>query len=636
MPGICVRAAAEANAEIQQDLAAMLDSLRHYSWYTVEPWSDPSARVALGRVSLGFVDTAPQPYQGGEGPCTVVLGGELYDVERLRQELASAGQRPTTSSHAELLLRGYLRDGTQFLRRLNGAFVAAIWDARQERLTICNDRFGMKPLYYAHAAGKLLAASEIKALLLDGDVSRSEDMTGMAQFFSFGHLYGENTMLEGVRALPPASVLTYDAREDRLAVESYWNLPTGDALAGAGAQSNEQHLDAIEQAFAAAVDRCVEGTDHLGLALSGGLDARSILALVNHQRVPLRTVCLGVPGSLDHRCAAELAALTNRDHHQFSLDGTVCDSDTYRMNMQRTVHLTDGHYMDQGIVMPMLPFYRQLGIEVLLRGHAGELMHMHKAYNFSLDDTAWRIHDQASLEAWLMPRLSGWMLADVPEQLFRRATPAQVQELALATLRECLQESAEVQPAIHRIWHMFIRQRMPRETALSLAMIGSTVETRVPILDAKLVELLLAAPPELKVSDQIQTYILRRHRPEFLKVVNANNGAPMNAGHLHQQIATLRMKVLAKLGVKGYQPYERLGLWLRRELKPLVTETLLDDRCLDRGVFVPDTVRRLVQRHWEKRANHTFLILAMLIYEMGQRDFVDGERAPRLDEAAGR
>src|SRR5262249_6521774 len=75
----------------------------------------------------------------------------------------------------------------------------------------------------------------------------------------------------------------------------------------------------------------------------------------------------------------------------------------------------------------------------------------------------------------------------------------------------------------------------------------------------------------------------------------------------------------------GYQPYERLGLWLRRELRPWVHEVLLSSRTLDRGVFVPQTIRKIVQQHSERCRNHTALLLALMIFELGQREFIDGE-----------
>ena len=77
----------------------------------------------------------------------------------------------------------------------------------------------------------------------------------------------------------------------------------------------------------------------------------------------------------------------------------------------------------------------------------------------------------------------------------------------------------------------------------------------------------------------------------------------------------------AKLGVRGYQPYERLGLWLRRELRPFVERVLLSPECLERGIFDPNTVRAVVDNHLNNRRNHTSLLLALLIFELGQNEF---------------
>ena len=133
----------------------------------------------------------------------------------------------------------------------------------------------------------------------------------------------------------------------------------------------------------------------------------------------------------------------------------------------------------------------------------------------------------------------------------------------------------------------------------------------------------------------IQTHILRRRRPDFLNVVNANTGARMGAGRLAQSASKLRMKVLAKLGVRGYQPYERLGLWLREDLRQLVERLLLSERSLERGVFDPPAVKAVVDGHLNHGRNHTYLLLAMMTFELGQRMFVDGEGSDGNDRRAG-
>jgi hypothetical protein len=99
----------------------------------------------------------------------------------------------------------------------------------------------------------------------------------------------------------------------------------------------------------------------------------------------------------------------------------------------------------------------------------------------------------------------------------------------------------------------------------------------------------------------------------------------MGANSAVRAAADLKRRVFAKLGVRGYQPYERLGLWLRQDLAPVVRYYLLGRRTLERGVFVPDTLQRVVNDHLEGRRNNTYLILAMMVFEAGLREFVDGE-----------
>jgi asparagine synthase (glutamine-hydrolysing) len=88
------------------------------------------------------------------------------------------------------------------------------------------------------------------------------------------------------------------------------------------------------------------------------------------------------------------------------------------------------------------------------------------------------------------------------------------------------------------------------------------------------------------------------------------------------------MKLLAKLGVPGYQPYERLGLWLRRELQPVVKRILLSESCLDRGLFNPDSITAAVHDHLENRRNHTYLLMALMVFELGQRNLSSSTKDP--------
>jgi asparagine synthase (glutamine-hydrolysing) len=628
MPGICGIIARNPMAEIGLRLQAMQQAMRHHPWYEQDEYWDADQEIALARTSLGFVNQGEQPAANEDGSLLAVMAGEIYECEAHRQRLTTAGHRFGGDSQAELLLHGYEEEGQRFLQRVNGTFVAAIWDVRQRRLILTNDRFGMKPLYYTVLQDRFLFGSELKCLLADSGVARRHSLRGLAQFFTFGQLFGEDTLLEHVRTLPPAAWLVYEPDTGRTTAARYWRLHGRDP--GVNVKPQEA-LDRIDEAFQRAVDRRAAGTQRLGLSLSGGLDSRTILAVIDHDKVPITTISMGIEGSIDLLSAQRMAELVRCRHHNYVLNHELLAN--FEAHLRHMVHLTDGQYLSQCIVMPTLPLYRDLGIEVLLRGHAGELMHMQKAYNFSLDDSAFALRTQAELENWLLGRLRAYVADAGVMALFGRNRAAEMEDLARQSLRDGLQEAVDTEPLLHRVWHLFVTQRLRRETAMSMVKFGSLVETRLPFLDNDLIEALLAAPVDLKLDERIQTHILRRRRPAFLDVVNANTGARVGAGTLVRTLSKARLKVLAKLGVQGYQPYERLGLWLRRELRPLVSRLLLSDRCLERGLFDPQVLRGIVNDHFAGRRNHTFLLMAMLVYETGQQESIDQPSALPVSRA---
>ena len=196
-------------------------------------------------------------------------------------------------------------------------------------------------------------------------------------------------------------------------------------------------------------------------------------------------------------------------------------------------------------MLTTLPTYRELGVDVLLRGHAGELMHMSKAYAFSLDDKALTLATRAELADWLWQHLTG-----LHDRLGERVVlpwsfGSRMRDMARAALERQLAAWDDVEPVPQRIWRLFVAERLRRETALSLQLFRNYVEVRVPLLEPRLVSALLAAPPHLKVGETIQAFVLGRHKPEFLRVVNANTGAqgrrqPNGGAPRALQVARLR------------------------------------------------------------------------------------------------
>ena len=182
-----------------------------------------------------------------------------------------------------------------------------------------------------------------------------------------------------------------------------------------------------------------------------------------------------------------------------------------------------------------------------------------------------------------------------------------------------------------RVWQLFLTERLHRETALSMHKFGCFAAIRLPYIDNDVVDALWAMPARTKLGDELQTDILRHRRPEFLSVVNSNTGAKLGASPLVNELSRWRLRIAAKLRVPGYQPYERLGLWLRQELRPLTEHVLYSDEFLARGLFRPDVVKRVVAQHMTRRQNHTFLIMSLLIFELGQRMLARSGDASRAE-----
>jgi asparagine synthase (glutamine-hydrolysing) len=603
MPGLCAFVLPVPDRPVRSAIDAMAASMKHHPWHRPACWTD-GTMSGLGVVSLEHV-ARHGLFTDASSVTTIVFDGEIYDADRERTRLGRAGIVFEGDTHAELLLRGYRAEACAFLRRLHGVYAALIWDGEARTLTVITDRFGMRPMYAARPGRGFVAASAIAALRQIPGVDCSWDEDGVAQFFAFGHFLGDSTLAAGVRALPAAILGTYRAADDSYGEECYVGLrPTQPFPRAAEA------VDALDGALTAAVERRARPGERLGLSLSGGLDARTILALMP-SGLNLKTVSLGIEGSLDHRSSSALAALAGVPHTNYVLDAAFLSE--FETHLRAMIRLTDGHYLDQGIVMPTIRVYRDLGIDHLHRGHGGELLHMRKAYAYSLDDAA-LVADEPALEDWLFAHLTAYMLAGVPGDLFTFDVRGRAREALRAAL-------ARTQPGtrpVDRVWQLFIQERLHRETGLSMAVFDSVATVRMPFIDNDVVDVALSVAADLKLDETLQAAILRRRRSDFLTVVNANTGAAVGASRVARVASSFRMRVAAKLGVKGYQPYERLGLWLRRELRALVRGTLLSDEFASLGLFRPEAVRRVVERHEARQANHTFLLMALLIVGIGR------------------
>jgi asparagine synthase (glutamine-hydrolysing) len=213
------------------------------------------------------------------GRFRIVFNGEIYDWRTLRRELETAGAVVRTTSDTEVLLELWAREGPGCLERLRGMYAFAVWDEAERRLWLVRDPFGIKPLYYADDGRTLRAASQVKALLAGGALSREVEPAGLAGFFLWGSVPEPFTLHRAIRAVPASHVVTVDSTGTH-APEPFARIEVELAEAEGHACPAEPER-ALRAAIVDSVAHHLESDVRVGLFLSAGIDSGAILAAIH-------------------------------------------------------------------------------------------------------------------------------------------------------------------------------------------------------------------------------------------------------------------------------------------------------------------------------------------------------------------
>jgi asparagine synthase (glutamine-hydrolysing) len=233
--------------------------------------------VSLGHTRLSIIDlaTGDQPLSNEDGSIHLVVNGEFYDFEEIRAHLESRGHRFRTKSDSEILLHLYEEYGVECVHRLRGEYAFVLWDERKKLLFAGRDRFGIKPLFYTERNGRLMLASEVKALHAAG-APAAWDEQGLLAILSMGTTNG--TLFQGIFALPPAHYMVANAGGTTM--QQYWDFDfprEADLPAG---RSDQEYAEEFRAVLTDAVRTRLRADVPVGCYLSGGLDSCSVLALM--------------------------------------------------------------------------------------------------------------------------------------------------------------------------------------------------------------------------------------------------------------------------------------------------------------------------------------------------------------------
>jgi asparagine synthase (glutamine-hydrolysing) len=231
--------------------------------------------VGLGHTRLSIIDPAgsAQPMCNEDASVWITCNGEIFNFLELRRELLRRGHRLATRSDVEVILHLYEEEGPQSLHRLNGQWALALWDKTAQRLLLARDRLGVLPLFYTMVEGRLLFASEVKALLCHALVPRRVDRKGLDQIFTYWCNVGVQTAFEGIWELPPGCWLIF--QDGALTVQRYWSP----AFSRSDGHSRDDYAERLLSLLTDAVRLRLRADVPLGVYLSGGLDSTVTAAL---------------------------------------------------------------------------------------------------------------------------------------------------------------------------------------------------------------------------------------------------------------------------------------------------------------------------------------------------------------------
>jgi len=564
---------------------------------------DPDDRWSLGLSSLGIAEPSRPPSMPGD--VTVLLRGDLVNESDLRAELGE----PDLHRDA-LVARLYERDGLDALAHLDGAFALTLVDRRRHQVALATDSFGSFPLYWHADRAGLVFGSQLRRVIRTIGQRPSLSMRAVADFVTLGFVLGNKTLAADIAVLEPGTVLFYDWTTGELSRRRYFDPVT---LFKGPRPDRDQYVARLTESFRTAVEHATAGPHVYGLALSGGLDSRVVLAAADGRAAEMRTYTVGVPGCADQAIAAQLSRIAGTQHEFLALDeGYVSD---FAARQARMVELTDGLYVSHGLTeMLVLEYLAQTGIQVLLRGHGGELAKTSLAWPLHTDDRIYRLTDQAAFVDYMTTR-ANYVTPNLPLTNLFSAEPAHLGGPGMSASLRDLVEAVPLSPP-ELCSYLYLREHHRRFTVPSLELFRTAVEVRLPFMDRAFLQVLLSAPPEWHDDTSLHRALGRGRNPALMRVRNSNTGAAADAGRLTEMLLDKVNTILKRLNAPGYRHYHNFERWLRGQLMQTVERHLLtaDARI---NLFVrPETLASVIERTRRGTQDFSYLLQILLIIEL--------------------
>ena len=621
LAGILQSQARLQEAELTALAGAMGDALAHRGPDDRGVWVDAAAGVALAHRRLSILDLSSlghQPMRSSDGRYWLAYNGEIYNFAALRTELEPLGHRFGGHSDTEVLLAAVMQWGLEAtLRRCNGMFAIALWDRREQRLSLARDRVGKKPLYYGWAGDALVFGSELKALWRHPAFDNGIDRDALTLLLRLDYIPAPHCIHERAFKLMPGRVLHLDAaavaagaaaHRPAQAQVAYWDARERMAacLAAPFAGSEAEAADALDGQLRQAVALRMVADVPVGVFLSGGTDSALVASLMQAQSAaPVHSFSIGFEDS-DHDeapLAREVATHLGCDHTELYVSGADALAVVPELPAMFDEPFADASQVPTALVARLA----RRGVTVALSGDGGdELFFGYTRYQRALRNWHALQRVPAPLRRWLGRHAhaqgeasrAGGLAALLAEagatgigdvyrnRISRWRDPAAVvrgahEPATFYSLPDPLQGRGGAADAmmLADFTTYLADDLLCKVDRTSMA---ASLEARAPLLDWQVAEFAWSLPLDMKLRDGITKYlpkqVLRRYLPDAMVFRGKRGfGAPVTQ-------------------------------WLRGDLRDWAGDLLDPRRLRQDGVFEEAAVSALWQRFGQgERKWHTHL-----------------------------
>jgi len=608
MPGIVGLITEMPRALAEQELLEMLRAVTHETFYSSGTWIDESLGVYVGWTALKGSFSDGMPLRSGKSDACLVFSGEEYSDIRSSHEQRSREQASDLPESA-YLIRRYEED-PNFVRSLNGMFHGLIADRSRGTVTLFNDRFGMHRVCYHKSNNSFYFATEAKAILAVRPELRVSDPQSLGEFAAFSCVLENRTIFKDIQVLPSASAWTF--RNAELAQKSTYFEPR--EWEDQAPLAAEPYYEELRSVLTTSLPRYFGGSQQMGIAMTGGLDTRVILAL--HPPTPgsLPSYTFGGPfrESQDVLVGRKIAGICGQSHRVIEAgDDFVNNFPDYA---ERSVYLAEGTVDVSRSADIFLSQRARETAPVKIVGTYGSEIVRH-AVMFKPTASTAGIFSQDFLSDI---RAAGTTYSNVRQQ----------HPVTLAAFRQS--------PWYH---HGI------------LALEQSQMTVRSPFMDNEFVRTVYRAPKEGSADDDVRIRLIRDGNPALGQVpsdrgVGGDGGLVSSAIIRAFQEFTFKAEYAYDYGMP--QPVARIDhffaglhlerlflgrhkllhfrIWYRDRLADYVRQMLLDPRALARPYLERKNVEAIVSGHLKGNRNYTTEIHRLLSLELMHRLFFDARK----------